>query len=109
MKIHIKGVHYDITEVTRDFLDSKLQKLDYAQDLVMDLHITLINLQSEHHWKAEAHAHFKWGPVLHIEEVDDNLHEAIEKLFDRLDVKISKEKDKVQDHHSHQKHAKDKI
>jgi putative sigma-54 modulation protein len=103
MQVDIKGVHYELTDVTKEFLESKLEKLEYAEDLVIGLIITLI--KGSHDWKAEARINFKWGATAFMDETDLNLHQSIEKLIDRLDHKITKEKQKVQDHHkqSHQK------
>ena len=92
----IKGVHYDITDITREFIMTKLEKLAYAEDLVVDILFTLTKNAKD--WKAEVKCNFRWGMHAHIEETAFNLHEAIEKLIDRLDMKISKEKEKVQDH-----------
>ena len=96
MTFSIKGVHYDITDITRDFVTTKLEKLAYADDLVVDLLFTLTKTAKD--WKAEVKCNFRWGVHAHIEEEEFNLHEAIEKLIDRLDMKVSKEKERVQDH-----------
>lgn len=97
MRIEIKGVHYDITDVTRSFLQEKIGKIDYASDQIVDLLITLT--KSKKDWTAEVNVNFRFGVSAHITETDFNLHEAIEKMIDRLEAKIRKEKDKVQDHH----------
>lgn len=102
MKFDIKGVHYEITPVTRDFVTTKLEKLHYADDLIVDLSFTLAKDSKD--WNAEVQCNFRWGAQAHIAEKDANLHQAIEKLIDRLDMKVSKEKEKVQDH----KHASQK-
>ena len=96
MTVDIKGVHYDITDITREFVTTKMEKLAYAEDLVVDILFTLTKNAKD--WKAEVKCNFRWGMHAHIEESAFNLHEAIEKLIDRLDMKISKEKEKVQDH-----------
>ncbi len=97
MKFDIKGVHYDIGENTREFITNKLEKVSYAAEHVMDLSFTLTKQLKD--WKAEVKLNLRWGIPIYMEEVAYNLHEALEKLIDKLDVKISKEKDKIQDHH----------
>jgi putative sigma-54 modulation protein len=100
MKVDIKGVHYELTEVTREFLEVKLEKLAYAESYIMDLHFTLSHGTGTNDWRAEVKVNFTWGgPHVFMEETAYNLHEAIEKLIDKLDHKVSKEKGKVQDHH----------
>ena len=96
MKFDIKGVHYDITDVTREFITTKLEKLAYADDHVTDMHFTLTKETKD--WKAEVKLALRWGVHVHLEETALNLHEALEKLIDKLDMKISKEKEKVQHH-----------
>lgn len=103
MKFDIKGVHYDITDVTRDFITTKLEKLAYAEDHVMDMLFTLTKETKD--WKAEVKCNFRWGVHAHLEETALNLHEALEKLIDKLDMKVSKEKEKIKEHkHDNNKH-----
>lgn len=97
MNFNIKGVHYEISEATRDFISTKLEKVKYAEEYIVDLLFTLTK-QSKN-WKAEANVNFRWGARVHLEEEAENLHAALEKLIDKADAKISKEKAKVQDHH----------
>jgi putative sigma-54 modulation protein len=97
MRVDIKGVHYQITDVTREFLNSKLEKVAYADDYIVDLLFTLTKDNSD--WVAEVNANFRWGVSAHLKEATFNLHESIEKLIDRLDQKIRKEKDKKRDSH----------
>ena len=97
MKFELTGIHYEIAEPTKEFLSVKLDKLNYADDLVRDAQFTLTKGAKD--WKAETKLTLKWGTQIHLEETAFNLHEAIEKLVDRLDMKVSKEKGRVQDHH----------
>lgn len=97
MRVDIKGVHYQLTDVTRNFLTSKLEKISYADDYIVDLLFTLTKDTND--WIAEVNANFRWGVSAHLKESTFNLHESIEKLIDRLDSKIRKEKDKKVDTH----------
>ncbi|KGE71876.1 ribosome hibernation-promoting factor, HPF/YfiA family [Spirochaeta lutea] len=99
MRVEIKGVHYELTEDTREFLTTKLSKLDFASDMITDLLFTLTKGKGSNDWTAEVTVNFRFGVSAHISERDYNLHEAIEKLIDRLEQKVRKEKDKIQDHH----------
>ena len=97
MRVDIKGVHYQITEVTRDFLKTKLEKINYAQDYITDLLFTLTKDNSE--WIAEVNANFRWGVNAHLKEGTFNLHESIEKLIDKLEAKVRKEKEKAKNNY----------
>ena len=97
MRIDIKGVHYHVTEVTRDFLTTKLEKINYAQDYIVDLLFTLTKDNNE--WIAEVNANFRWGVNAHLREETFNLHESIEKLINKLEAKVRKEKEKTRNSH----------
>lgn len=97
MRVEIKGVHYELTEDTKEFLMAKLDKIEFAADKIVDLLFTLTKGSKD--WTAEVTVNFRFGVNAHISERDFNLHEAIEKLSDRLEQKVRKEKDKIQDHH----------
>ena len=96
MNVDVKGVHLDISQNVRDYLNKKLKRLGYAEDLIVDLLFTLT--QDSKAYKAEVNINFRWGTSAHIGVEEFNLIKGIDQLFDKLDVKINKEKDKIQDH-----------
>ncbi len=97
MHVDIKGVHYHITDVTRDFLETKLEKISYAKDDIVNLFFTLT--KDNYEWIAEVNVSFRWKVNAHLKEESFNLHESVEKLIDKLEAKIRKEKDKIKDKH----------
>ena len=101
MTLTMKGVHYDISDRTKEFLDDKMSHLDPFKDLIVNADIVITKDKNE--FRVESNIHFRWGTTVHLHEVDLELYPAIEKLVDKLDAKISKEKEKVKDHH-HQSH-----
>ncbi len=96
MNIDLKGVHMDITEQIRDYLNKKLKRLSYAEDLIVDLLFTLT--QETKGYSAEVTINFRFGQSAHIKVESFNIIKGIDLLFDKLDVKINKEKDKIQEH-----------
>jgi putative sigma-54 modulation protein len=62
--------------------------------MIIDL---LITFTKEKDFKAEATVNFRWGVSIHVEEHEYELNSAIDKLMDRLDAKITKEKEKVKE------------
>lgn len=98
MTMEIKGVHLDVKDETREFIDAKLEKLDFAQEFIVDLHFTLTKENPD--YLAEAKLHLQWGHNSVIKVRAYDLHEAIHNLIDKLDHKIRKERDKVTDHKS---------
>lgn len=98
MNVQVKGVHFDVNQNTHDRIEKKLKRLGYAEDLIVDLLITLTH--DTHGYKIEATLNFKWGNSSHVGLDSYNLLQGIDILFDKLDIKINKEKDKIQDHKS---------
>ena len=101
MTVTIKGVHYDISDRTREFLVDKLGLLDPFKELLVSVDATITKEKTE--FVVESNVHFRWGATAHLEERAPELYPAIENLIHKLDAKISKEKDKVQNHHPKEK------
>ena len=66
------------------------------KDLVTDLLLAFSREKSL--YKLEATVNFRWGTSTHIRVEGFELVEGIDALFDKLEPKIEKEKNKVQDH-----------
>ena len=96
MNVDVKGVHMDVSQRVHDYLNKKLKRLAYAEDLVMDLLFSLT--QDSKAYKVEVNINFRWGTSAHIGVDSYNIIKGIDQLFDKLDVKINKEKEKIQEH-----------
>ena len=96
MRIEVKGVHVDVTDKMREHVDKKLQKLDFASEMIIDLLFTLSREKSS--FRIEVTINFRWGTSAHIGADSFDFFEGIDILFEKLDAKIRKEKDKVQQH-----------
>ena len=96
MNIDIKGVHMDVPKRVHDYLNKKLKRLQYADDLLVDLLFTLT--QETKGYTAEVNINFRWGTQAHIRVENFNIIRAVDQLFDKMDEKITKEKEKIQDH-----------
>ena len=59
MRTEIKWIHLDVTEKVKDFIDKRLHKIDFAQDMIIDLVLTLT--KEKRSFKIEANIHFRWG------------------------------------------------
>ena len=101
MTVTIKGIHYDISDRTREFLNEKLGHIDPFKDLLVSVDATVTKETTE--FIVESNVHFKWGTTAHLEERAQELYPAIENLIKKLEAKISKEKDKVKNHHPKEK------
>ena len=96
MNVDIRGVHYDISDNTREHVEKKLKRLSYAEDLIVDLLFTISH--DKNGYVIEATINFKWGKSAHIKVDTFDLFKGIDNLFNKLDNKIAKEKEKIQDH-----------
>jgi putative sigma-54 modulation protein len=96
MNIDVKAVHFTLREGARDYLDKKIARIPNAENMIVDL---LITLTKEKEFAAEATVNFRWGVSIHVKDNDFDLNAAIDKLIDKLEAKIIKEKEKVKDKH----------
>ncbi len=97
MNVDIKGVHLEISDRVRSYIDKKLERLNFARELITDLMLVLAKDNTR--YQLEATVNFRWGTSTHVEVNGFKLYEDIDALFDKLEPKIGKEKEKVQDHH----------
>jgi ribosomal subunit interface protein len=98
MTVEVKGTHgYTPGESTKEYIDKKLKRLDHVKDQVADLHLHL-DKDSTGEFKAESTIHFRWGSMGHIKVTDRDLFKALDSLFDKIETKTEKEKEKKRDH-----------
>jgi len=94
MNTEIKAVHFSLSNETREYLEKKIARLHNAENMIVDL---LFTLTKEKNFSAEVSVNFRWGVSSRLKEQDFELNPAIDKLIDKLDSKIAKEKDKVKE------------
>ena len=94
MNTEIKAVHFTLNDETREYLEKKIARIRNAENMIIDL---LFTLTKEKDFSAEVSVNFRWGVSIHQKENDFELNTAIDKLMDKLDAKITKEKEKVKE------------
>ncbi len=97
MTTEIKGVHFEIQDRTREYVEKKLERLEFAKDLLLEVLITISKGKKEG-YGVEANIHFKWGTSAHIGVKSYDVFEGIDAFFDKLEVKVAREKKKIQEH-----------
>jgi putative sigma-54 modulation protein len=95
MNTEIKAVHFTLRDDTKEYLEKKIARIHNAENMIVDLLITLTKDNKD--FAAEATVNFRWGVSIHTKESDFELNPAIDKLMDKLDAKIIKEKEKVKE------------
>lgn len=96
MKIEISGHQIDVTPALRDYVRTKLDRLQRHFDHVIDIHVILSVDKLEQ--KAEATVNLS-GRSLHANSVAEDMYAAIDLLADKVDRQVLKVKEKLTDHH----------
>jgi ribosome hibernation promoting factor len=97
MQLTLTGHHVDITAALREYVGSKLTRLERHFDHLTDIHCILTVEKLLH--KAEATVHLSGGS-LHADAEDQDMYAAIDALVDKLDRQVKKHKEKTKDHHA---------
>lgn len=96
MQINITGHHLELTASLRNYVESKLEKLERHFDQVVDVNVILSVEKLRH--KAEATVHLS-GTNVFAEDTQEDMYAAIDGLIDKLDRQVKKYKEKLTNHH----------
>lgn len=96
MQIEVSGHQIDVTPALRDYVQTKMQRIERHFDHVQTMHVILSVDKLEH--RAEATLTTS-GKALHADSSSENMYAAIDLLADKLDRQVIKHKEKVSDHH----------
>ena len=96
MKINLTGHHVELTDPLREYVNSKMERLERHFDNVTGTHVVLSVEKLRH--KAEATMHISGGNIFADAE-QENMYAAIDSLVDKLDRQVKKHKEKMTDHH----------
>lgn len=94
MNINVETVRFTLDEDRKAFVDKKLERIKYAEELITDV---IVNIKLDRQFYADATVNFRWGGNAHVTAEDFDFNATVNKLMDVLDAKIRKEKDKIQD------------
>ena len=94
MNTEIKAVHFTLRDETKEYLEKKIARIPNAENMIVDL---LFTLTKDKDFSTEVKVNFRWGVSIHLKQNDFELNPAIDKLMDKLDAKIAKEKEKVKE------------
>ena len=94
MNTEIKAVRFSLRDETKEYLEKKTARIPNAENMIVDLLFTMTKGKD---FSAEVTVNFRWGVSIHLKEHDFDLNAAIDKLMDKLDAKIAKEKEKVKE------------
>ena len=106
MQINLTGHHVDLTPPLRDYVNSKMERLERHFDNVTDIHVILSVEKLRH--KAEATMNVSGGR-LYADATEQDMYAAIDALTDKLDRQVKKHKEKVTDHHRNEGSIKNHV
>jgi putative sigma-54 modulation protein len=97
MQLSVTGHHVEVTQALREYVGTKLAKLERHFDHMTDIHCILTVEKLVH--KAEATV-YMGGGTIHADSTEDDMYAAIDMLVDKLDRQVKKHKEKLTDHHA---------
>ncbi|BAK78091.1 sigma 54 modulation protein/S30EA ribosomal protein [Pseudogulbenkiania sp. NH8B] len=95
MNLKVTGLHLDVTQPLRDYIESKLERITRHVDHVIDVAVTLSVDKLVQ--KAEVNVHLS-GKDIHVEATESDMYAAIDLLMDKLDRQVLKHKEKLSEH-----------
>lgn len=99
MQLNVSGHHVEVTDSLRNYVTTKLQRLERHFDRITDIKVILsVDRQKQ---KAESTIHVSGADIFANAEHDD-LYAAIDLLTDKLDRQLIKKKEKQR---ARQRHA----
>src|SRR5688500_20174463 len=99
MQLSVTGHHIEITESLRNYVGTKLAKIERHFDHMTDIHCVMTVEKLQH--KAEATIHVGGGTI-HAEQIVPNMYAAIYILVDKLDRQVKKQKEQLSNKHPRQ-------
>lgn len=103
MNLNISGHHVDLTDPLREYVVTKLKRMERHSDHVISAEVVLSVEKLRQ--KAEATVHVS-GENLHAEATNEDLYAAIDLMTDKLDQQARKHKEKLRDHHQREVHKR---
>jgi putative sigma-54 modulation protein len=104
MQLSVTGQQIDVTDSLRDYVSSKIEKIERHFDLVSDVHCILKVEKLRH--TAEATLNVNGGKI-YADSTEQDMYAAIDSLVDKLDRQVRKYKEKLGDHHARDTHKRD--
>ncbi|ARU55965.1 ribosome-associated protein [Oleiphilus messinensis] len=92
MQLNISGHHVELTDALKDYVNSKLSKLERHFDHISNVQVTLSVEKLRQIAEATIHAS---GADIHATAEHEDMYAAIDALLDKLDRQVLKHKEKI--------------
>jgi putative sigma-54 modulation protein len=93
MNLHLTGHHVEITPAIRDYVVSKLERINRHFEHVIDVNVIMTVEKLDQ--KIEANMHLS-GKDIHVQSHEADMYAAIDCLIDKLDRQVIKHKERFQ-------------
>ena len=97
MNLQLTGHHVEITPAIRDYVTSKLERINRHFDHVIEVNVVMTVEKLDQ--KIEANVHLS-GKDIHVQAHDGDMYAAIDGLVDKLDRQVLKHKERFQPRHA---------
>ena len=94
MQVNVSGHHVEVTDSLRNYVATKLEKLERHFDRITNMSV-ILSVEKQRQ-KAESTVHISGGEIYADAEHDD-LYTAIDMLADKHDRQLIKKKEKTKD------------
>lgn len=96
MQTTISGQHMDITPALKDYVKSKMERIERHFDNISSSNVVLHVEKTRHCVEATVAAR---GATLHANAQAEDMYAAIDAMVDKLDNQVRKKKGKHTNHH----------
>jgi len=104
MQLNLSGQHVELTPALREYVRSKLDRIEKHFDHVTNVNVVLsVEKQTQ---RADASVNVA-QKQLHANAESSDMYAAIDALVDKLDRQILRHKEKLSDHHRSEGRRKD--
>lgn len=104
MQLSVTGHQIDITDSLRNYVSSKIEKIERHFDLVSGVHCILKVEKLRHTAEATVSVN---GVKVFADSTEEDMYAAIDGLVDKLDRQVRKHKEKLVDHHAREAPKRD--
>ena len=103
MQLSVTGHHVEVTAPLKDYVVSKIEKIERHFDHVSDVHCILTVEKLRH--KAEATLSVNGGKI-YADATEEDMYAAIDGLVDKGGRQVKKRKEKMVDGHARKSHRR---
>ena len=96
MQLNVSGHHVELTDSLRNYVSSKLGRLEKHFDRITSMNV-ILSVEKQRQ-KAESTIHISSGGEIYADAEHEDLYAAIDLLADKLDRQLIRKKEKTRAH-----------